>query len=181
MHAEIKPFYLAEGCADLLSLRSIRFRAGKPDFEETLPCPFPVNCGRLGLHPASPASLSGAVSQVLRRDMRKALPALILLSLCVSASFGVAQTQCTMDDDEEYAVLAAILFPGRPDIPDGMKDDLERKAYLESVTVRLNGFHGNDYTIKDETISSQENKVPPKGSDLFMVKSIIEKTFGRAR
>jgi hypothetical protein len=76
----------------------------------------------------------------------------LILSL---ASVAAAHTACTVNDEEEYAVLAAVLFPNEPDVPDKMTTDLERKAYLASVTVRLDGFHGSSYTVQDETTAAR--------------------------
>jgi hypothetical protein len=66
-----------------------------------------------------------------------------------------AQTGCIIDDAEEYAVLAAVLFPNPPDVPERMKTDIERNAWLASKTVRLDGFHGSHYLLQDETMSSK--------------------------
>ena len=68
------------------------------------------------------------------------------------------QAACTIDDEEEYAVLAAVLFPNEPDVPDRIKTDLERNAYLASVTVSLNGFHGSSYRLQDETVREKASK-----------------------
>lgn len=103
--------------------------------------------------------------------MRKALPALILLSLCVSVSVAPAQTQCTIDDDEEYAVLGAVLFPEPPDIPNRMSHDPQREAHQASMRFRLDGFHGNSYSILDETMPSEFVKVP----DQFMAEGYSQK------
>lgn len=60
-----------------------------------------------------------------------------------------------IDDEEEYAVLAAVLFPHEPEVPDGMENDLQRKTYLSMNTVRLSGFHGSQYTLEDKTITAR--------------------------
>lgn len=99
--------------------------------------------------------------------MRSLLLAVLMVCSCVFAPAASAQTPCTIDD-EEYAVLAAVLFPNESDVPDGITDDLERKAYLRSTAVRLSGFHGSYYTIEDETITS-EDKRSAEGLDRFMV------------
>jgi hypothetical protein len=71
------------------------------------------------------------------------------------ASCAAAHAACIVDDEEEYAVLAAVLFPNEPDVPDRMTTDLERRAYLASVTVHLSGFHGSSYTVQDETVAAR--------------------------
>ena len=86
--------------------------------------------------------------------MRKSLVALFLL-LPISLSAFSGHAACVMGDDEEYAVLAAVLFPNEPDIPDRMKTDIERRAYLSTVTVRLTGFHGESYTLQDKTVPTK--------------------------
>ncbi len=65
---------------------------------------------------------------------------------------------CLIENEEEYTVLAAVLFPNPPEIPDGMKDDLEQKAHISSKTIHLSGFHGIDYTIEDESASGRIEK-----------------------
>ena len=102
--------------------------------------------------------------------MKKLFSALALLLLCGSVFVSPAQAACTIDD-EEYAVLAAVLFPNEPDIPDGMETDLERNAYVDSVWVNLSGFHGSSYRIQDETVPQKSAKVP----DQFMDKDFYEK------
>jgi hypothetical protein len=45
-----------------------------------------------------------------------------------------------IEDDEEYRVYAAVLFPNKPEIPDAIKDDpLRRDLYL-SERPRLDGL-----------------------------------------
>lgn len=85
----------------------------------------------------------------------------LLIFLVALASFpalsgaqNAAERSCVITDEEEYAVLAAVLFPNKPDIPERMTTDLERNAFLAAKTVRLTGFHGNSYTIQDETITA---------------------------
>lgn len=88
--------------------------------------------------------------------MKKRLCAIVVpLFLFSLVAVGFAQNPCTIQEEEEYAVMAAVLFPNPPDIPDNMKDDLQRKAYQAGATVRLDGFHGGFYTIEDETMTSK--------------------------
>lgn len=82
----------------------------------------------------------------------------VLLFLFSLVAVGFAQSPCSIQDEEEYAVMAAVLFPNPPDIPDDMKDDVQRKAYQAKATVRLDGFHGGSYTIEDETTASKITK-----------------------
>ncbi len=103
-------------------------------------------------------------------SMKKLSFALALLLLCGSVFVSPARAACTIDD-EEYAVLAAVLFPNEPDVPDGMKSDPERNAYVDSVWVNLSGFHGSSYRIQDETVPQKSANVP----DQFMDKDFYEK------
>ena len=73
--------------------------------------------------------------------------------------------ECMIADEEEYAVFAAVLFPNRPEVPDGIKGDAERLAYLAAATVRLDGFHGDSYTLQDTT---RMQPGPAKGSEQEM-------------
>jgi hypothetical protein len=66
-----------------------------------------------------------------------------------------AQTRCIVNDAEEYAVIAAVLFPNPPDVPERMKTDMEKDAWLASKRVHLDGFHGSHYLLQDETMSSK--------------------------
>ena len=59
---------------------------------------------------------------------------------------------CVGIDGEEYSALAAVLFPNTPDIPEGMTNELEQKAYIASKRIRLDGFHGNSYVIQETSI-----------------------------
>jgi hypothetical protein len=95
----------------------------------------------------------------------KFLAAFLLLFFCGFASASVAQNPCIIDDEEEYAVLAAILFPDQADAPDRFESDLERKAYLALATVSLDGFHGSSYTLQNETIRVNTSR----GTDRLMI------------
>jgi hypothetical protein len=57
-----------------------------------------------------------------------------------------AQEMCVIADKEEYAVFVAVLFPNPP-------------------AIHLDGFHGNSYTIQDETT---EESYQWKGDDRRM-------------
>lgn len=70
-------------------------------------------------------------------------------------AIAAAQTRCIIGDAEEYAVLAAVLFPNPPDVPERMKTDVEKNAWLASKRVRLDGFHGSHYLLQDETMPSK--------------------------
>jgi hypothetical protein len=80
-----------------------------------------------------------------------------------------AQEMCGIADQEEYAVFATVLFPNPPEVPaPKINNEEERLRYLaevESHTIHLDGFHGNSYTIQDET-SEQSNQW--KGDDRDM-------------
>jgi hypothetical protein len=103
--------------------------------------------------------------------MRNVCSLLVLLLLCAFVHLPPALASCTIDDEEEHAVLAAALFPNEPDVPDRIKSDLERKAYLAMETVRLNGFHGSYYRVLDETSLEK----PAKEPDGFMNKDFYER------
>ncbi len=70
--------------------------------------------------------------------------------------------QCVIKDDEEYAVLAAVLFPNEPDVPDRITNDLEREAYRARARPRMSGFESSSYTIRNETV--REARPSPSSS-----------------
>lgn len=84
---------------------------------------------------------------------------LLPLVICLLSSNATAQNLCSLNEDG-YAVLAAVLFPNDPEIPDQIQGDLERKAYLSLKTVRLDGFHGSSYVIREETMIASLKKGP---------------------
>jgi hypothetical protein len=72
-----------------------------------------------------------------------------------------------IEDDEEYRVYAAVLFPNKPEIPDAIKDDpLRRDLYL-SERPRLDGLGlGNgDAVVDEQTTGSQKRRPPEDGTD----------------
>ncbi len=83
--------------------------------------------------------------------MRTYLTLLLAFLLCGPAFFSSLHA-CAIEDEEEYAVLAAVLFPNEPDVP----ADREREGYLAIARVRLTGFHSSFYRIKDRTIQETE-------------------------
>jgi hypothetical protein len=90
-------------------------------------------------------------SAILQAVVMKGLHVFLMcLALSLTTS-GEAQTACLIEDEEEYAVFAAVLFPYPPEVPDGMTDELQQKAHIASKTIRLSGFHGNHYTMEDES------------------------------
>jgi hypothetical protein len=84
---------------------------------------------------------------------------LLPLIICLLSSNATAQNLCSLNEDG-YAVLAAVLFPNDPEIPDQIQGDLERKAYMSLKTVRLEGFHGSSYVIREETMIAGLTKGP---------------------
>lgn len=94
---------------------------------------------------------------------------LVVASCFVSVLF--AEAPCVVQDEEEYVVMAAVLFPHVPDVPEDMKDDLQRKAYLARTTVRLDGFYGSSYTVEDEAATSKVSK----GTDPALVDDFNKK------
>jgi hypothetical protein len=98
--------------------------------------------------------------------MNKPLLIISALLLLAVPSMAKGEPDCTIVDGEEYAVLASVLFPNEPDMPDGMKTDIERKAHLSLVTVRLDGFHGGGYKLQDETTEAKSsNQADPIDAD----------------
>ena len=73
--------------------------------------------------------------------------------LCNPLHAATDPATCVVDDGEEYAVLAAVLFPNTPDIPEGMANELEQKAYVASRRIHLDGFHGNSYVILETSVT----------------------------
>ncbi len=82
---------------------------------------------------------------------------LILLLFGTLAGAAPAQQQCVVEN-EEYAVLAAILFPNPAEIPPNMTTDIEKQAYLASQDVCLDGFQGSSYTIEDQSLPAKISK-----------------------
>jgi hypothetical protein len=82
---------------------------------------------------------------------------LMLLLFGTLSGAAPAQQQCVVEN-EEYAVLAAILFPNPAEIPPNMKTDIEKQAYLAAQDVRLDGFHGSSYTIEDQSMPAKISK-----------------------
>lgn len=87
--------------------------------------------------------------------MKKSLAPVLMFLVCLFIPALLAQAECLIQEDEEYAVMAAVLFPNEPDIPEGITDELARKVYRDRATVRLSGFHGSSYTLEDETTASK--------------------------
>lgn len=87
--------------------------------------------------------------------MKKSLASVLMFLVCLFIPALLAQAECLIQEDEEYAVMAAVLFPNEPDIPEGITDELARKVYRDRATVRLSGFHGSSYTLEDETTASK--------------------------
>ena len=87
--------------------------------------------------------------------MKKYLAPALMFLVCLFISALPAQAGCLIQEDEEYAVMAAVLFPNEPDIPESITDELSRKVYRDRATVRLSGFHGSSYTLEDETTPSK--------------------------
>jgi hypothetical protein len=87
--------------------------------------------------------------------MKKYLAPVVMFLACLFIPALVAQAACLIQEDEEYAVMAAVLFPNEPDIPENITDELSRKVYRDRATVRLSGFHGSSYTVEDETTPSK--------------------------
>jgi hypothetical protein len=90
---------------------------------------------------------------------------LFLLAACTLA--GAGPRECVVEDEEEYAVLAAVLFPNDPEIPGEMTGGIQREAWLESRRVRLDGFHGGDYRILDASMTGRlsETEAPGTAAD----------------
>jgi hypothetical protein len=77
----------------------------------------------------------------------------ITVALLAALQTAAGRAQCVVTDEQEYAVLAAVLFPHEPDVPDSIGTDVERAAYVAARTVRLDGFHGRRYTVSNESLS----------------------------
>ncbi len=97
-----------------------------------------------------------------------AVVALLFTCCCISVSPLLAG--CVIEDDEEYAVLAAVLFPNEPDVPDTITD-LEREAYRALLRPRMSGFKSSSYTLRNETMRETE---PPESRN-FIDRDFYEK------
>ncbi len=94
-----------------------------------------------------------------------------LLFACCCMPLSPLLADCVIEDDEEYAVLAAVLFPDEPDVPKRMTTDLEREAYQALARPRMSGFESSSYTIRNRTI--RETAAPK--SRKFMERDFYEK------
>jgi hypothetical protein len=81
--------------------------------------------------------------------MKYGLLVLVLVFFRCIPAIASDQKECVIEEDEEYAVLTAVLFPNEPDIPETITTDLGKKAFLATNTIRLDGFHGSSYTLQD--------------------------------
>jgi hypothetical protein len=88
-----------------------------------------------------------------------------------------------IEDDEEYRVYAAVLFPNKPEIPDAIKDDpLRRDLYL-SERPRLDGLGlGNrSAVVYEQTKVNQKMRPADDGSLTALGEGFNRKTEKPAR
>ena len=90
--------------------------------------------------------------------------------VCLFSGMGSAQTRCPIDD-RGYDVLAAVLFPNDPEMPDPARPDPRSEAQRALETVRLDGFHGSSYLLRSETMTASISK----GSDGYQAKDFNRK------
>ena len=50
-------------------------------------------------------------------------------------------------DNDEYSVFAAVMFPRNPEIPEHIKDDLQRRIFLDENRVALVGIPSNHFGL----------------------------------
>jgi len=93
--------------------------------------------------------------------------------VCFLSCMVSAQTRCPIDDTG-YDVLAAVLFPNDPEMPDPAKPDPGREAQRSLEIVRLDGFHGSSYLLRSETLTSSISK----GSDGHLAEDFNRKNAG---
>ena len=67
------------------------------------------------------------------KPLRNLFFSFVMFLICGLSFVASLHAACIIDDEEEYAVFAAVLFPNEPDVPDRMTNDLERRAYLASA------------------------------------------------
>ena len=87
-----------------------------------------------------------------------------------------------IDDDEEYRVFAAVLFPNKPEIPDEIKNDpLKRDMYRLSQP----DFDGLDlnstFMTVQETTRGQKIRPDADGSDASLIEDFNRKNEKSAR
>jgi hypothetical protein len=88
-----------------------------------------------------------------RFKLKYSFIAVISFAFCGFFSAYPAQNECTVTDDEEYAVLAAVLFPE--------ERNNTKKTDINNAT-RLNGFHGDHYAITNKSMESKISKETDK-------------------
>lgn len=77
-----------------------------------------------------------------------------------------AEDATLITDDSEYAVFAAVLFPGEPEVPDSIRSDLEKRAYRDRRRIRLDGIHSNRYLVSRFTVTGSQSE---KGLDQALI------------
>jgi hypothetical protein len=88
-----------------------------------------------------------------------------------------------IDDAEEYRVIAAVLYPAEPEIPDAIKDDpLRRKLYL-AERPRLDGLGlgAASMTLQETTIQGLTMAPRADGSDAALAEDYNRKNEQPAR
>jgi hypothetical protein len=87
-----------------------------------------------------------------------------------------------IDDDEEYRVFAAVLFPSKPEIPDEIKNDpLKRDMYRLSQP-DLDGLDLNStFMTVQETTRGQKIRPDADGSDASLIEDFNRKNEKSAR
>ena len=88
-----------------------------------------------------------------------------------------------IEDDEEYRVYAAVLFPNKPEIPDAIKDDpLQRDLYL-SERPRLDGLGlgSRSAVVYEQTKVNKTMRPADDGSHTALGEDFNRKTAKPAR
>jgi hypothetical protein len=88
-----------------------------------------------------------------------------------------------IDDADEYRVIAAVLFPAEPEIPDAIKSDPQRRALYLAGHPRLDGLGlGEPFmTIQEATIQGQTMAPRADGRDALLAEDYNRKNEKSAR
>jgi hypothetical protein len=116
---------------------------------------------------------------------RNASSFLLSLALLVPAglAIGAEPVPLPIDDPEEYQVIAAVLFPAEPEIPEAIRNDpLRRNLYL-AERPRLDGLGlgMSPTTVREMTISGLTMAPPTDGGNAALVEDYNRKNAMPAR
>ena len=116
---------------------------------------------------------------------RGAFRVFLCLALVLPAALaaGAEPEFLPIDDDEEYRVIAAVLFPAKPEIPEAIKNDPRQHALYWERRPHLDGLDlGSAFMTLQET-TAQGQKIAPRadGSGTAIIEDFNRKNEQPAR